>query len=77
MENYLTGVFAEVLGLSSAQLHLKRPLKRQGIDSLMAVEVRTRVQRDLGTLLPITKMLGGQSVAEMADDLHGQLNSQS
>ncbi len=76
VENYLTQVFAEVLGLPSAQLHLQRPLKRQGIDSLMAVEVRTRVQRDLGTLLPITKMLGGQSVAEMADDLHVQLNSQ-
>ena len=77
VETYLTGVFAEVLGLSSTQLHLKRPLKRQGIDSLMAVEVRTRVHRDLGTLLPITKMLGGQTVAEMADELHGQLNGQS
>ena len=77
VENYLTQVFAEVLGLPSAQLHLQRPLKRQGIDSLMAVEVRTRVQRDLGTLLPITKMLGGQSVAEMADELHGQLNSKA
>jgi acyl transferase domain-containing protein/NADPH:quinone reductase-like Zn-dependent oxidoreductase len=77
VERYLTEVLADVLGLPPAQVHPQRPLKRQGIDSLMAVEVRTRVQRDLGTLLPIAKMLGGQSVAEMADELHGQLSSRS
>jgi epothilone polyketide synthase D len=74
VERYLAQVLADVLGLPPAQVHLQRPLKRQGIDSLMAVEVRTRVQRDLGTLLPIAKMLGGQSVAEMADELHSQLS---
>ena len=74
VERYLTQVLAGVLGLPPAQVHPQRPLKRQGIDSLMAVEVRTRVQRDLGTLLPIAKMLGGQSVAEMADELHNQLS---
>jgi acyl carrier protein len=74
LERYLSQVLADVLGLSPAQVHPQRPLKRQGIDSLMAVEVRTRVQRDLGTLLPIAKMLSGQSVADMADELFGQLS---
>ncbi|HEU5354403.1 MAG TPA: SDR family NAD(P)-dependent oxidoreductase [Actinocrinis sp.] len=73
VERYLTQVLADVLGLPPAQVHPQRPLKRQGIDSLMAVEVRTRVQRDLGALLPIAKMLGGQSVSDMAEELHGQL----
>jgi acyl transferase domain-containing protein/NADPH:quinone reductase-like Zn-dependent oxidoreductase/NAD(P)-dependent dehydrogenase (short-subunit alcohol dehydrogenase family) len=74
LESYLTQVLADVMGMPPAQVHPQRPLKRQGIDSLMAVEVRTRIQRDLGMLLPIAKMLGGQSVAEMAGELHGQLN---
>lgn len=77
VERYLTQVLADVLGLPPTQVHPQRPLKRQGIDSLMAVEVRTRVQRDLGALLPIAKMLGGQNLAEMAADLHGQLSSKS
>jgi acyl transferase domain-containing protein/NADPH:quinone reductase-like Zn-dependent oxidoreductase/NAD(P)-dependent dehydrogenase (short-subunit alcohol dehydrogenase family) len=77
LEGYLTQVLADVMGLPPAQVHPQRPLKRQGIDSLMAVEVRTRVQRDLGMVLPIAKMLGGQSVAEMAGELHGQMNGQS
>jgi phthiocerol/phenolphthiocerol synthesis type-I polyketide synthase C len=74
LERYLSQVLADVLGLPPTQVHLQRPLKRQGIDSLMAVEVRTRVQRDLGTLLPIAKMLSGQSIADMADELLSQLS---
>ncbi|MEU1755647.1 type I polyketide synthase [Micromonospora matsumotoense] len=73
VERYLAQVLADVLGMSSAQVHPRRPLKRQGLDSLMAVEVRTRVQRDLGMMLPITKMLGGHSVAELAGEVFSQL----
>ena len=75
VQRYLTQVLADVLGLPPAQVHAQRPLKRQGIDSLMAVEVRARVQHDLGTLLPIARILGGQSVATMADELHAQLSA--
>ncbi|WP_420118489.1 SDR family NAD(P)-dependent oxidoreductase, partial [Micromonospora sp.] len=74
VERYLAQVLAEVLGMPSAQVHTRRPLKRQGLDSLMAVEVRTRVQRDLGMLLPIAKMLGGHSVAELAGEVFSQLD---
>ncbi|WP_432906563.1 acyl carrier protein [Micromonospora matsumotoense] len=73
VERYLAQVLADVLGMSSAQVHPRRPLKRQGLDSLMAVEVRTRVQRDLGMMLPIAKMLGGHSVAELAGEVFSQL----
>ncbi|WP_194821509.1 type I polyketide synthase [Micromonospora sp. S-DT3-3-22] len=73
VERYLARVLAEVLGMPSAQVHPRRPLKRQGLDSLMAVEVRTRVQRDLGMLLPIAKMLGGHSVADLAGEVFSQL----
>jgi epothilone polyketide synthase D len=77
VEKYLIGVLAEVLGMQPLQIHPQRPLKRQGIDSLMAVEVRTRVQRDLGVLQPIAKMLGGQNVTEMTDEVHRQLSGQN
>ncbi|GAA4720361.1 polyketide synthase [Phytohabitans rumicis] len=73
VERYLAQVLADVLGMPSAQVHLRRPLKRQGLDSLMAVEVRTRVQRDLGMMLPIAKMLGGHSVADLAGEVFSQL----
>jgi epothilone polyketide synthase D len=73
VERYLAQVLADVLGLPAGQVQVRRPLKRQGLDSLMAVEVRTRIQRDLNMMVPIAKMLGGQSVAEMADEVFGQL----
>jgi NAD(P)-dependent dehydrogenase (short-subunit alcohol dehydrogenase family) len=75
VERYLTQVLAHVMGMQSAQVHPRQPLSRQGIDSLMAVEVRTQVMHDLGQRLPIAGMLGGQNVAEMADELHGQLSA--
>ncbi|MFD2767405.1 type I polyketide synthase [Micromonospora eburnea] len=75
VERYLAQVLADVLGMPSAQVHPRRPLKRQGLDSLMAVEVRTRVQRDLGMMLPIAKMLGGHSVAELAGEVFSQLGA--
>ncbi|GAA4459911.1 type I polyketide synthase [Phytohabitans houttuyneae] len=73
VERYLAQVLADVLGMSSGQVNLRRPLKRQGLDSLMAVEVRTRVQRDLGMMLPIAKMLGGHSVSDLAGEVFSQL----
>lgn len=75
VERYLAQVLADVLGMPAAQVQVQRPLKRQGLDSLMAVEVRTRVQRDLNMMLPIAKMLGGQSVAEMAGEVFSELTS--
>jgi epothilone polyketide synthase D len=75
VERYLAQVLADVLGMPSAQVNPRRPLKRQGLDSLMAVEVRTRVQRDLGMMLPIAKMLGGHSVAELAGEVFSQLGA--
>ncbi len=76
-EQYVRQVLAAVLGLPVADLQVRRALKRQGLDSLMAVEVRTRVERDLGLFLPIAKMLGGQSIADIAADVLDQLSHSS
>jgi epothilone polyketide synthase D len=73
IESYLRDRVAQVLGVSPKRLSAKRPLNKQGLDSLMAVEVRGRVQRDLGVLLPITKMLGGQTLAELATEIAAKL----
>ena len=73
VEEYVRQVCAAVLGVPVADVPVRRPLKRQGLDSLMAVEVRTRVQRDLGLVLPIAKMLGGQSPADIAADVDTHL----
>lgn len=69
VEEYLLDQVADVLGLPVRLLSARQPLKEQGIDSLMAIEVRTRVRRDLGVPLPVSRILGGGSIVELAAGL--------
>jgi NADPH:quinone reductase-like Zn-dependent oxidoreductase len=69
----LVGAIATVMSLPPDQLDLDRPLNSQGFDSLMAGQVRAAVRRDLGVLLPITRMLSGRSVRDLASGLRDGL----
>ncbi|MGA8115773.1 MAG: acyl carrier protein, partial [Actinocatenispora sp.] len=69
VRDYIHTTAASVLGLPTSGLQAAKPLKRQGLDSLMAAELRNRINNDLGMLLPIAKMLGGQSINDLADDV--------
>ncbi len=73
VESYLVARVAEVLGLPEHRVSPGRPLNRQGLDSLMALEVRARVRRELGVLLPVTRMLGGCDISGLATEVHDEL----
>jgi len=75
-EEYLLSQVAAVLGVPAERVSARRPLTAQGLDSLMAVEVRARVRRDLGQLLSVTKILGHQTITELAADLTGDLTGE-
>ncbi len=66
---YLRDRIGEVLGLSPARLDCDRRLDRAGLDSLMAVQVKNRVERDLGVVIPVVALLQGPSVNELAADI--------
>ncbi|MCI3275035.1 type I polyketide synthase [Streptomyces cylindrosporus] len=74
---YLAGRVAEVLGLPLEQVSRSRPLNRQGMDSLMAVAVRTRVQEETGVTLSMAKMLGGRTITELAAELEAAVDQDS
>jgi hypothetical protein len=73
VEAYLTEQVATVTGLPAERLNRWVPLKRQGLDSLMAVEVRNRIQRQLGASLPPTTLLGENAVTDVARELSALL----
>jgi phthiocerol/phenolphthiocerol synthesis type-I polyketide synthase C len=74
-EEYLLGQVATVLGLPASRVNTRRSLTAQGIDSLMAVELRTRVGRDLGVQLPVARILGQRTLSQLAADLADALRS--
>jgi acyl carrier protein len=67
LESYLRDQLASKLGLTPSRLDIQLPLSHLGVDSLIAVELRTQIERDLGLVVPVVQLLDGPSVAGLAD----------
>ena len=57
---------AEVLGMSGRHVDLDVPLDELGVDSLMAVELQTVLQRDVGVPFALTSLLEAATVRAIA-----------
>lgn len=69
LQTYIHKQAARVLGLSVSKLDAQRSFSTLGFDSLMAVELKTRVEADLGLALPLVDLLQGPSVAQLSGRL--------
>ena len=69
VEGFLVEQIAQVLKCSPSKVDAHQPLNRLGIDSLMAVELKNRVEADLETSLPVTVLLQGPSLSQLATQL--------
>lgn len=61
---------AAILRVDSAHLDPDRDLTSQGLDSLMAAQLRQEAQRSHGVLLPIGKILSRATLSELTDQLN-------
>jgi aryl carrier-like protein len=69
LETYILAQFAEVRGIATTQLRVQAPLLQQGLDSLMAVELRNRIQRDLHATLHVKQLLGQTTIEHLAQQI--------
>ncbi|WP_431948507.1 type I polyketide synthase [Actinacidiphila sp. bgisy167] len=60
---------ALVIGLRPERLNLSRPLNRLGMDSLMAVELRNRIERRYHVKLPMVQLLKDGTITTVAQAL--------
>jgi acyl transferase domain-containing protein len=58
-----------VLRLDPNSIDVREPLTAFGIDSLMAVELKNRVDRDLGLAVPLVHYLDGSGIGRLAEIL--------
>jgi acyl transferase domain-containing protein/acyl carrier protein len=76
-ENFLAEQLAAVLRCPTSKVDIHQPLNRLGIDSLMAVELKNRVEADLETSVPVTALLQGPSLSQLATHLLEGLDAPS
>lgn len=73
LEAYLRDQVAGKLGLAPAGLDLVAPLNSLGVDSLITLELRIQVERELGIVVPVARLLDGPSVTSLSSWLGEQL----
>ena len=77
LESYLAGLVAGKLGLPPAELDIDAPLNTLGVDSLITLELRIQVERELGVVVPVARLLDGPSVVGLSGWLVDQLDETS
>jgi acyl transferase domain-containing protein/acyl carrier protein len=73
VRDYLRREAARVLGLAADRLDTSLPLSSLGFDSLMAVQLKNRVESDLGVVIPMVQFLQGPSVDQLTPAVGGAL----
>jgi acyl carrier protein len=74
LTDYLRARVASVLGIDEASFDPEQPVSRLGFDSLMAVELKNRIETDLGAVIPMVRFLQGSSVVNLAASLLEELS---
>jgi len=65
--NHIQEQVSKVLGLKSSQLNLEQGFADMGLDSLMAIELRNRLENSLGISLPITLVFEYPTIKNMTE----------
>jgi len=66
IQTYIREQVARVLGTSAAKLDADRPLNELGLDSLMGIELKNRIEGDLALSLPTRELMDAPSINKLA-----------
>ena len=74
LTDYIKVEVARVLGIKASQIDVQQPLNTMGFDSLMAVELRNRLQGELAVDVPLVKFIEDINIVDLATEVNLQLN---
>ena len=66
---YLASSLERILGFTSTTVDIATPITDYGVDSLMALELKSRIGSDLGVSVPMLRLLQGPSLEDLATDI--------
>jgi acyl carrier protein len=75
--NLLKGFLAEqvgrIMGYAGDRIDVSESVTNLGMDSLMAVELKNRIEKNVGVVIPMVQLLQGPSIAELAGSVLAHL----
>ncbi len=75
LETYLKHQLAHALGLPVDQINSDQPIMNLGFDSLMAVELKNRLESELGVSVSVTTFLKSPNIVQLSQNLSDQLET--
>ncbi|WP_329284569.1 non-ribosomal peptide synthetase/type I polyketide synthase [Streptomyces sp. NBC_00691] len=73
---FVTRTVARALGTTAARLDARQSLQALGLDSLIAMKIRTTLNKEFDVLLPMAAFLEGRSTEDIAGDVLAALGSE-
>ncbi|NRT86795.1 beta-ketoacyl synthase N-terminal-like domain-containing protein [Clostridium beijerinckii] len=65
--NYLLEIFASIFLMNKEEINIKEPLIDLGLDSIVSIEVKGKIESELKIFLPIETLIEGPSILELSE----------
>ncbi|MEN6484331.1 MAG: aminotransferase class I/II-fold pyridoxal phosphate-dependent enzyme [Syntrophobacteraceae bacterium] len=75
VESYLAKKVADLLKISISRVDVHGPLNTLGIDSLMAMELKTAIEEDMGIEFPVEVLFLGAGISDLTEHILWQRRS--
>ena len=75
--DYLRAQVARAVRTDPAKINSQQNLAALGLDSLMAIELKNRVENDLGVSVPVVDFLQNESISRVAEQLIDKLDTEA
>lgn len=66
---------ATVLSFPEDELDVNKPLNEMGLDSMIANEVRVKIEQEIGVPMSIASLIGGPPIAKLASSILSQIEA--
>jgi acyl carrier protein len=76
LQEQLARVVGDVLQIGPGGFDVQASLTSLGLDSLIAIQIRNRIQKEIGVTIPLVNVLKGGSVVSLVDDVLTDVNGQ-